>query len=225
MMISTQERIMQAALKLFAQKGFEATSIRDIAQEADVNSSTLYYYMSNKEEFLLSIMKNGLEQGVRASEKIFSSMKLPEERLAALISMHVMIHGLNQLITIVTDTEFRALHGNNKELIRSLRRKYESFWREAVREGVEEGVFTGVKNPKLAAFALLEMCTGVAHWYSSEGQLTLEQIRDEFVNMALNLLGAKREGRNITVHDLNLPHPSNYELNVASLYKGSREFA
>jgi len=223
MMISTQERIMLAALKLFAQKGFEATSIRDIAQEAEVNSSTLYYYMSNKEEFLLAIMKNGLGFGIRLAEEILAGVKLPEEKIAALVSMHVMIHGLNQLITIVTDTEFRALHGQNKELIRDLRRRYETIWRDVVREGVEGGVFTAIANPKLAALALLEMCTGVAHWYSAKGEMTLEEIRDEFVNMALNLLGAKRDGRQLTVRDLNLPQSFSYEMNVASLYRESNE--
>lgn len=209
-MLPTGEKIIQASLRLFAKKGFEATSIRDIAHEANVNSSTLYYYINNKEDFLTSIMKSGLERLTFYGEDIIASLKSPEERIASLVQLHVMAHGVNRLSALVTDTEFRALHGNNKEMVRELRKKYEKLWREVIKEGINKGVFLNVKDEKITTFAILEMCTGVVHWYVPNGRLSLLEISRNFADMVLNLLGAEINGKKIQVNNLSLPDPTKY---------------
>lgn len=206
-MNDTGERIINAALKLFAQKGFEATSIRDIAEEANINSATLYYYINNKEEFLFSLMRYGLGEIITIASEIVLFTKRPEERLAALVQLHVVIHGKRQLLTLVTDREFTSLHGEYRQKIKALRKEYEEIWVNTIGRGVAEGVFTTVSDIKLTSIALLEMCTSVAHWYSPNGRLSLMELSDEFANMALNLVGGERNGKRITLEDLNLPNP------------------
>lgn len=209
-MSSTKENIIQAALELFAQKGFEATSIREIALKAGVNSSTLYHYIKSKDDFLISIMKQGLGRLVSSAEELISTVETPEQRIAALVQLHVMAHGANRLSTLVEDTEFRALRGENKIIIRNLRKKYELIWRDVIQAGAKEGCFRKVENAKLTAFALLAMCTGIVHWYSPDGETPLIDISEYYANMALNLLGAERNGKLLTIHDLDLPDPTIY---------------
>jgi len=207
---TTADKIIQVSLKLFASKGFEATSIRDIAMAAEVTSSTLYYYIKNKEDFLLSIMKKGLHPLINNAKDILSHYENPEQRITALVQMHVMAHGVNRLSALVIDTEFRALHGENKVLIKNLRKEYEHIWTSVIKEGKEEGTFLFDEDIKLTTFALLEMCTGVVHWYSPSGSLSLVEISENFANVALRLLGAKRNGQLITFKDLDLPSPTQY---------------
>lgn len=209
-MASTGEKIIQSSLTLFAQKGFEATSIRDIAQEANINSSTLYYYIKNKEDFLISIMKLSLNRLIKNAEEVIDSLNTPEQCIAALVQLHVMFHGVHRLSSLVSDTEFRALHGENKTIIKNLRKKYEMIWVEVIHNGVLEKKFLRVNDPKLTAFALLEMCTGVVHWYSPNGRIPLVKISDEYANMALNLLGAELNEEILSIENLDLPCVKNY---------------
>jgi AcrR family transcriptional regulator len=208
--VTTADRIIQASLQLFATKGFEATSIRDIAMAAEVTSATLYYYIKNKEDFLLSIMERGLKPLLHNAKDILSHYETPEQRIAALVQMHVMAHGVNRLSALVIDTEFRALHGENKDAIRILRKEYEQIWQTVIKEGKEEGTFLFSEDSKLTTFALLEMCTGVVHWYSPKGNLSLIEISNNFANIALRLLGAVQNGNPLTVQTLDLPSPTQY---------------
>lgn len=213
-LLTTKEEIILASLRLFAKKGFEATSIRDIALEAGVNSSTLYYYIKTKEDFLMSIMNDELENLIKSAEDIISILETPEQRIASLAQMHVMAHGTNQLAMLVTDTEYRALHGENRTRIGSLRKKYEQLWTEIVSEGAKTGVFTQVKNPKFTTFAVLAMCTGIVHWYSPKGKDSLLTISKEFANMSLTMLGAEKNGKSLSIDDLRLLSPTKYYNNM-----------
>lgn len=209
-MLATEEKIIQASLSLFARKGFEATSIRDIANEAKINTSTLYYYINNKEDILIGIMKSGLERLIAYGSEMIDGLESPVERIASLVQLHVMAHGVNRLSALVTDTEFRALHGANKEKVRKLRKQYEMLWSHVIKEGIRNRLFPNIRDEKIATFAILEMCTGVVHWYSPNGRLSLLEISRHFADMVLNLLGAEMDGKKVQVNDLMLPDPTKY---------------
>jgi len=203
-MQSTEMRIWEAALNLFAQKGYEATSIRDIAEKAGITSSALYYYIGTKEDFLIKIMQEGLTDILEGARYLVSIVSLPECQLASLVQLHVIVHGVNQLVTLVTDVEFRSLKGENRTAISKLRKEYELIWRYTLDRGRREGVFH-FQDLKLTAFALLEMCTGVAHWYSSQGPIKIKDIASIYADMALSMVNATRNGKKLSVKDLDLP--------------------
>ncbi|CAA9356962.1 MAG: hypothetical protein AVDCRST_MAG93-7406, partial [uncultured Chloroflexia bacterium] len=196
-------RISGAALRLFARQGFKATGIREIASEAGVTIATMYHYVDTKEQLLLRIMNQGIGVLLRSAHQIVSEVQTSEEKLVALVRMHVVTHGIWRLTMLVGDTELRALTETHREVLVSKRDRYERYWRDVLEEGLSGSVFD-IDDPKLAAFALLEMCTGVAHWYSSDGTLSIEDIAIKFADMALTLVNAKRNGEPISVADLNL---------------------
>jgi hypothetical protein len=78
-----------------------------------------------------------------------------------------------------------------------LRDSYESLWEETIDSGSRGGDFH-VPDVKLATFALIEMCSGVAYWYSPNGRLSLDAISKAFVEMSLNLLGVEPAGRPVS---------------------------
>lgn len=184
----TETRVREAALRLFAAHGFEATGIRDIARDAGVSTAALYHYMSSKHDLLIEIMRQGLHNLTAGGQAALKQAGNPAEELAALVRWHIVYHGREQLVSLVSDNELRALSSSQLKSMIKLRDRYELLWRDVVAHGVQSGDFH-VKDEKLTRLALLHMCSGVVYWYSPAGQLALGAIADEFVGLALALVG------------------------------------
>jgi AcrR family transcriptional regulator len=204
--VGTKTKIREAALRLFASKGYEATGIRDIAREAGVSVATLYGHMSNKQDLLVTIMEYGLVRLSEAARELVSASDDPVEQLAALVRLHVWVHARRRQSAIVVDTELRSLTGDQLMHTRSLRDDYEKLWRDVVRRGNLEGCMD-VPEPKLTSFAILEMCTGVSHWYRPDGELNLSYVCDVFVDSALGITRAIRQGLPVRAKDVRALDP------------------
>jgi AcrR family transcriptional regulator len=223
--LSTEERVRQAALGLFAKKGFQATGIRDIATEAGISVASLYHYMSTKDDLLLSIMEYGLKRLTLAGRwMVDNTSGGPVEQLAALTQLHVWTHGVRQQSTLVVDREIRSLSGDQLQYILSLRDGYEHLWRDVIRRGAAEGSMD-VLNPKLSSFALLEMCTGVSHWYSATGELSLLHIAEVYADAALGLVRATRDGAPVRIAQLSVPNPEDVPESVLDPVAGVGQVA
>jgi AcrR family transcriptional regulator len=204
--MNTRDRVREAAVALFAEKGFSGTGIRDIALAAEISVASLYHYMSTKDDLLVDIMDVGLRRLLVSAQELTSRLSDPVERLAALAQLHVWVHGIRQQSALVCDTELRSLSGEQLASIVLLRDDYQEQWQSTVQEGVARGCMT-VSDDKLTSLAMLEMCTGVSHWYRPNGPRTLRNICDLFAEMALALVRATVDGRIATLADYELPDP------------------
>ena len=198
---STAERIKSAAVQLFAQKGFEATAIREIADVAQVSTSSLYHYIDNKDELLTEIMTTAMLKLIRCSLAVVDPADPPPERLVALVRCHVGMQIIDRLPALVTDNEIRALRGEDRLKVVLLRDDYEDRWTRALIEGKQEGCFD-VAVPKVARLALLEMCNGVARWYRDDGPMQIPEICDHFATLALSMVNAQDGGRRLHLADV-----------------------
>ncbi|MFP3390367.1 TetR/AcrR family transcriptional regulator [Brevibacillus sp. SIMBA_040] len=183
----TEDIIIKVALRQFSKKGYAATSIRDIASETNLTSSALYYYVESKKHLLLRIIEKGLKKLIMDAKEGVTKFSDPKDQLKELIRVHVINHGKEQLAALVIDTEYRSLDGDDRQQIRVLRREYEEIWQEVLRQGKKEGVFN-CQDVKLTSFALLEMCTGVAHWYIEGGRFTIEEIANQFKELGFQMV-------------------------------------
>ncbi|MEV6239101.1 TetR/AcrR family transcriptional regulator [Lentzea sp. NPDC051838] len=186
--MSTEERVREAAVALFAERGFHGTGIRDLAQAAGLSSATLYHYMGTKEDLLAEIMRTSLTALIAEAEKITGD---PRERLVALVKMHVQAHAEKPRETTVVDGEMRALTGERRAEIVALRDRYERFWQNAIVDSLKARQLS-TADPSIARLALLEMCSGVSRWYSPEGPVKLSDLTVQYADMALGMLGASR---------------------------------
>jgi AcrR family transcriptional regulator len=203
----TEGRIRDVALRLFAQKGFQATGIREIAAEAGLVVSALYYYMGTKEELLLDIIRDATQSLLDAALRIGATGDPPEQKLISLVLLHVWFHGEHALAAQVSHTEIRSLSGEARQQMLDLRDRYDTVWREVVTQGIDSGSFQ-VQNARLATLALIEMCNGISHWYRPRGELTLAQICYMHADWALALVRAAREGKPVRAADLELVDPA-----------------
>jgi len=191
--LSTGERVHRAALRLFATHGFEATGIRKIAEDSGITVASLYHYVGTKEDLLERMMAESMTALLTPASKLAGQVADPAERLSALVDLHVRRHAEHAALCRVGDTELRSLSGQPRARIVALRDEYQAIWEEAIAAGVAAGVFA-VPDVKIAALALVQMCTGVAHWYSPGGRLPLEAISAAFVTMAVAMLTGSLRG-------------------------------
>lgn len=189
MVLTSAQRVRRAAVKLFADKGFHGTGIRDLAQAAKLSPASLYHYMGTKEELLGAIMRESLNRLLTGAREVTAGLAEPPEKLAALVALHVFTHAKQPAETKVVDNEVRALSaGLRREIVR-LRDEYEQLWAETMETGLAAGVFHD-EEPAVTRLALLEMCNGVARWYSPRGPLGLDRLAAHYAKLALRMAGA-----------------------------------
>ncbi|MFL5657715.1 MAG: TetR/AcrR family transcriptional regulator [Ktedonobacteraceae bacterium] len=202
----TEERIRDVALRLFARQGFQATGIREIASEAGFTVSALYYYVGTKEELLLDILRDTAISMLTSALRIQEATATPDQKLALLVLLHVWFNGEHAQQMQVANTELRSLRGEARQLVLDLRDRYDAVWREVIAQGSAMGIFQ-VENAKLAAIALIEMCSGVSYWFRSNGELTLTQVCYMHADWALGLVRAVRDGKPVRAADLEIVDP------------------
>jgi AcrR family transcriptional regulator len=185
---TTEQQLHRAAVTLFASRGFHATGIRQLADTVGIKSSTLYHYMGTKEDLLFAIVQGSSRRLIDAAQRIADLKLAPESTMCALVQMHVTVHATHRDETIVVDNELRHLDQTRRAHAIELRDAYESFWTRTISAGVRQGVFD-VSNQRLARLGILQMCSGVAGWYSPKGNLSLPKLAKAHAHMTLQLLG------------------------------------
>lgn len=182
--------LREAALALFAERGFHGTSMRDIAARAGTGVSHLYYYFPSKAEILKSMMlvivRDLLAELERAGGGPGGS---PAARLAALVRTQVLFHSQRQAQAFVGRSELRSLEPADRREVIDLYDRVTAAFRDVIADGVRQGVFQCSDGPQ-ASIALVTMCNGVANWYRPEGRLSPQQIADRYAAFALKLVGA-----------------------------------
>ncbi|WP_435159585.1 TetR/AcrR family transcriptional regulator [Amycolatopsis sacchari] len=189
MALNTEQRVRRAAVRLFAEKGFHGTGIRDLAQAAGISSASLYHYMGTKEDLLVTIMRECLDRLLLGARRAVEGVADPRERLASLVALHVLAHARQPAETRVVDNEVPALSAAARRRVVALRDEYEQLWTDVIGEGLRHRAFA-VAEPAVTRLALLEMCSGVARWYSPRGPLDLDRLASHYACLALRMLGS-----------------------------------
>jgi AcrR family transcriptional regulator len=179
-----RQQIEDAASALFRERGYAATSVRDIAQALDMQGGSLYAHVASKEDMLWSIVVRAADRFNAAVEPIASSSRLPAEKLTAMIRAHVGVVTGTQKDAAVFLHEWRFLSQSRREQISKRRDHYEALFRNVIAEGGASGVFNQV-DPRMAAMAILSALNGIATWYSTLGALTPDDVADQYADLFL----------------------------------------
>lgn len=181
---TTFQRIQSAALETFAERGFQASGIREVAERAGIPTSLLYHYSRSKSELLRILVEDGLCRLVEADRQAIETYAHPADRLAALVAVHVFVHAENPQLARLLDTELRVLDGEDRSAVLDLRDRVDLVWTEVLEDGIQAGVIE-VPDASITRLALIRMCNGVATWYSPAGRLDVCAVARQFGDMAL----------------------------------------
>lgn len=186
---TTRELVRRTCIDLFSRLGFNATGMRLIAQEAGVSIATVYHYISSKEELLHDLLRENLSTLFAEASRGLQGRRSAKDRLKALVDVHVTIHATDRELCQVSDSELRSLSAAAQKDVIELRDRYEALWRTTLTQGKSEGAFV-FEDLTITSHALLEMCTGVVHWYQPGGRLPVSEVVRLHQELILRLLGA-----------------------------------
>lgn len=189
--------IYRAAAQIICEKGFDATSMNDIAEAVGLTKAGLYHHISGKKDLLFRIMDFGLDS---LEELVIAPARLiedAEQRLRTIIDNHVHLitsrstpQG-NNPVTIVLD-EVAGLTPVQRRRINERKRIYVDVIRDTLEELKSEGKLADV-DVTAAAFSVLGMILWLSRWYNPKGRLTPEQASQEVIKTAMG--GVLRQQR------------------------------
>jgi AcrR family transcriptional regulator len=179
---SVRERILAAAVQLFAQYGYHAATMRDIARISGIQAASIYYHYASKQALLVEIMDTHMRNLNASLRRIAQESSSIEQRLHEAIANHIRLHTTYKAEFFIIDTEIRALEEEQRDVILALRDQYEILFQGLLREGMEQGIFRQV-DIKVASYALIAMCTEVATWFRPDGRLSVQQVIDIYSQM------------------------------------------
>ncbi|CAD0183429.1 HTH-type transcriptional repressor KstR2 [Ruegeria sp. THAF57] len=177
----TGPRIRKAALRLFAQQGYAAVSMRQIAAEVGVQAGALYNYTPDKQSLLYRLMNDHMQDLLST----YAKLERPATALEALhqfVGFHIRFHLERPDEVFIAYMELRNLTPENFGEIEALRRAYEDSLEQILKDGQEVGAFL-VADTKMATLAVIAMLNGVMTWYRAGGRLSLDEVEQVYWDM------------------------------------------
>src|SRR5215510_2301349 len=181
----TRADILDAAAQVFRQKGFHGASMNDIAEAVSLQKASLYHHVSSKQEILLEILDRALQLLLERISPITTQNISADKKLRLMIREYLQILVENVDLATVLLFEHRALERRQHSRHIPNRDKFESLWKDAITEGVQKKLFK-CENPALATRALLGQLNWTITWFHPDGELTIEQISDQYSDLLLN---------------------------------------
>ncbi|MBS8225412.1 TetR/AcrR family transcriptional regulator [Vannielia litorea] len=176
----TGPKVREAALRLFAQYGYAAVSMRQIAREVGVQAGALYTYTSDKQALLFDLMHDHMSEVLAGLATMPDGS--PGERLEWIVRFHIGYNLSHKDGVFINYMELRNLEPENHKVISKLRRRYEDAVEAVLVEGQEKGVFQ-IPDTRLATMAVIAMLNGVNTWYREGGRLSQERVERIYWNM------------------------------------------
>jgi AcrR family transcriptional regulator len=187
--ISRGQEIRDAAVALFYERGYNGTSMKDIAAAVTLAAPSLYNHLSSKQDLLRELMFDGIEEMDREFQSALDSTDDVVGQIRAAAEAHVMHHARRRRGAHVSTYEIPSLDEPARSVLLDRRRSYARAWQELIERGNREGA-CNAPSPKLAAFAILDMGIGVARWYRAGGDLSEHQLAAYYGDLALRVVGA-----------------------------------
>jgi AcrR family transcriptional regulator len=182
--VDSRQEILRTAARLFQQRGYDATSMNDVAAALKLSKGGLYHHFQSKDEILFEIMNHAMEI---TQERVLNPVRGiadPEERLRALIRLHI------EVVLSPRDREITVMLHENHPLPPALRKRINGRKKEYVHflenlmEEVQRGRHArGRVGPHAAAFALLGMINWIYQWHKPEGELQAQNLIPQFTDL------------------------------------------
>ncbi|HTP35028.1 MAG TPA: TetR/AcrR family transcriptional regulator [Candidatus Acidoferrales bacterium] len=177
--------VYRIAAEIMCQKGYEGTSMNDIAEAAGLTKAGIYHYIRGKEELLFEIMTyamDNLDQRVIAPAQEIAD---PEERLRAIVEGHTrsLLEGVGAITTVLE--EMPALTAAHRRIIKGRKRAYFDVIRQTLQELESEGKLRNI-DLTTATFSLLGMILWISRWYRRGGKLSADRVSQDYVEIAMN---------------------------------------
>jgi AcrR family transcriptional regulator len=176
--------IISEAIRLFAEKGYYATTLDEIASQVGITKAAIYYYFNSKMELMRLIMQLTTSR-MNDAIKLADSKLSAEEKLRKFIKYHVQYAAENRDDAKILFEQIDTLPVRTRESIRRKIKEDETALQNILSEGVKNGIFA-IDDVKIASYAILGMCNWLYRWYKPDGRLTSQQVSQIMMNILEN---------------------------------------
>ena len=177
--------LVRVSARLFRERGFDGTTIRDIADACGMRSGSPFYHFKTKQDILAAVMEEGLVAGLADIEVIAASALAPREKFRALVRAHletVLGEGHDFIPVLLYD--WRALSPELQARVIALKDRYDEIWQQCIVDLQQADLIHS--DGKLARLLILGAINYTVQWYKSGRGVTLDQLADEAVAMFLH---------------------------------------
>lgn len=187
-LLSTRERIVESALALFAEQGYDATSVNQIVLGAGVAKGALYHHFASKDDLLYEVYRELVDRQLDGMNAILARGLAPAATLRELIRDMVVTTAARAQAAKVFTRESHRLGDANQARVRNARRSIHDTFTELVRSAQHAGEFRTVTSPDMVTFTVFGFVNELPVWYRADGSKAPAQIADELSELILSAL-------------------------------------
>ncbi|WP_176598547.1 TetR/AcrR family transcriptional regulator [Sphingobium sp. 15-1] len=176
-----REAVLRAAVRMFNDRGFHATSLDDVAASLGISKRTIYHYLANKDQVLLECVTIGLQQLLAAAERAREEEGDGRQRLIRFLRRYAEVN-MDDFGRCVVRTGEEALSPASRPRYRQLKREIDNALRTLIEEAMADGSIAPV-DVKMAAFALAGALNWPARWHDPGGAVAAEDIAEKLVDI------------------------------------------
>ncbi|HMQ82225.1 MAG TPA: TetR/AcrR family transcriptional regulator [Saprospiraceae bacterium] len=181
---SKRQFIQETAAMLFREKGFAATSMRDLAKAVDLQASSLYNHFPSKQEILWEICRENATRFLDGMKAIQEQYQHPAKKVEALIRLHIQIATSDATSVTSFNDEWRHLTEPHLSNFRQMRKDYQDRFRAIIEEGIASGEFRPI-HPMVALLTLLSSVRWIYDWYQTNKKLTTNDLETQLSELVL----------------------------------------
>jgi len=181
---SPRGKLLQTAAHLFRTKGFERTTVRDLASAVGIQSGSIFHHFKSKDEILRSVMEETILYNIALMRAALAEAGTVRERVLALIrcELQSIIGGTGEAMAVLV-FEWRSLSEQGQAHILKLRDLYEELWMDVLSEAKEAGYFKG--DPFILRRFLTGALSWTTTWYRAEGSMSLDQLAEAALTLVI----------------------------------------
>jgi AcrR family transcriptional regulator len=178
-------QLLEIAAEVFAERGYDRTSLQEIATRTGILKGSIYYYIKTKEDLLAHLLREAHEKGLAQIRPIAEGTGSPIRRLADMIAAHIRYVCTDRKRTAVFIHEGKRLTAQKRKEYLGDGHAYRNLFQKVILEGQEAGMIVPQLNPKLAALCLLGSLNSLYEWYRPEGEFAIASIAQHFILTSL----------------------------------------
>jgi len=188
-----QSEILDAAAKVFAQRGYYGASTQDIADILGIKQASLYYYFPSKEIALERVCMKGVEGFFEAATEVATQKTSAPEKVRALVRAHLapLLDRADFVRTFLNERQY--LPPASRKKVGKLSRAYEKVIEKVLSEGVRSGEFRKDADPRLMTLGMLGMCKSVAAWLGKDDAYQVSTVAEEYSRILLGGISKRRD--------------------------------
>lgn len=181
-----EREIYETAARLFAERGYYATRMEDIAAALDMQKGSLYYYFASKEELLAKLVEGNIGIALDVLQTIITENTPPSLKFSRAITAHLRVFQEHaDIYTIYNSEKLSAITPQTADLADQLGRGYEKLWISLLTEGIAAGEFRPDLDIPIVMKAIMGMCNSTLIWFKPGKRLTIEETAEIFTRLLL----------------------------------------